>query len=477
MTHRFDRNGARAWLVRVLFLYLAAAIAGAAVVVLAGPATLGRVLFAGPPLTVLLNGAILLAFAAGLLPVLGWLGRAAREEAAVNRFWSMNFRPTAEGRPAPRGLDRLDLSRLGRTAMRERVEMLTEVAATRAAVEPGALAEALADQEEPRVAVARYAAGTLVLLGLLGTFVGLLVTIGGVTQVLEGLTVSPDDDLEAFLIQLKAGLREPLGGMALAFSTSLIGLVGSLFVGAGALSLSAAQASWMGKLEQVSALHLAAALPAGLPAAAVAGVAPAVAGDGRHLEGAARALRDGQAASAEHLARLEAASTRVAGSLEDFRDRVAGLASQYERLEAVLARLADAQDRGREAVNDLGVKLAELAGGLAAVRSDVRDGREEVAARVRAAGEGLREATAGGLAELGTAVAAVRDQRVGEAVERLASLLQDDVAARREEARRLLAAIDGLRARSGPAAGPTPSAGLPVRRAGLSAGDADGGSP
>ena len=75
--------------------------------------------------------------------------------------------------------------------------------------------------------ITRYLTGLLVFLGLLGTFWGLLATIGSIGQTIQALdpgTGDADDVLDA----LKAGLSAPLAGMGTAFSSSLFGLSGSL---------------------------------------------------------------------------------------------------------------------------------------------------------------------------------------------------------------------------------------------------------
>jgi hypothetical protein len=85
----------------------------------------------------------------------------------------------------------------------------------------------------------RYLIGTLVFLGLLGTFYGLLETVHSVGAVVGALNVGTGDLAGAFT-ELKAGLEAPLSGMATAFSTSLFGLSGSLVLGF--LDLQAGQA-------------------------------------------------------------------------------------------------------------------------------------------------------------------------------------------------------------------------------------------
>jgi hypothetical protein len=86
--------------------------------------------------------------------------------------------------------------------------------------------------------MARYMTGLLVFLGLLGTFWGLIETVGSVGRVIESL--NPGGDAGNVFEALKEGLAAPLGGMGIAFSSSLFGLAGSLVLGF--LDLQAGQA-------------------------------------------------------------------------------------------------------------------------------------------------------------------------------------------------------------------------------------------
>jgi hypothetical protein len=76
----------------------------------------------------------------------------------------------------------------------------------------------------------RYLVGLLVFLGLLGTFWGLLQTITSVGGAIDAVNVSGTDNVTLFS-DLKAGLAAPLKGMGTAFSSSLLGLSGSLVLG------------------------------------------------------------------------------------------------------------------------------------------------------------------------------------------------------------------------------------------------------
>src|ERR1700684_864861 len=77
--------------------------------------------------------------------------------------------------------------------------------------------------------ISRYLTGLLVFLGLLGTFWGLIETVGSVGGIINGLKVGGDAD--AVFDALKEGLAAPLGGMGISFSSSLFGLAGSLILG------------------------------------------------------------------------------------------------------------------------------------------------------------------------------------------------------------------------------------------------------
>ncbi|WP_404402363.1 flagellar motor protein MotA [Pelagibacterium halotolerans] len=94
----------------------------------------------------------------------------------------------------------------------------------------------------------RYLTGLLVFLGLLGTFYGLLQTVAAVSGVIQGLDVTSGDTANIFG-NLKEGLEAPLGGMSIAFASSLFGLSGSLILGFLDLQASQAQNAFYTDLE------------------------------------------------------------------------------------------------------------------------------------------------------------------------------------------------------------------------------------
>ncbi|MET0427366.1 MAG: flagellar motor protein MotA [Microvirga sp.] len=113
----------------------------------------------------------------------------------------------------------------------------------------------------------RYIAGILILLGLLGTFWGLIDTLSAVGGVIKGMRGGGDAGV--MFDELKSGLAVPLSGIGLAFSASLFGLASSLIIGF--LELQAGQAharfhnelqDWLMSGEVVAETGLVAARPA-----------------------------------------------------------------------------------------------------------------------------------------------------------------------------------------------------------------------
>ena len=96
--------------------------------------------------------------------------------------------------------------------------------------------------------ISRYLTGLLIFLGLLGTFWGLLQTIGSIGDTIQ--TLDPGSgDANVVLDTLKTGLSAPLAGMGTAFSSSLFGLSGSLVLGFLDLQAGRAQTRFYIELE------------------------------------------------------------------------------------------------------------------------------------------------------------------------------------------------------------------------------------
>jgi hypothetical protein len=95
--------------------------------------------------------------------------------------------------------------------------------------------------------ISRYMTGLLIFLGLLGTFWGLIETVGSVGGVINNLRVG--GDANSVFDSLREGLAAPLSGMGISFSSSLFGLAGSLVLGFLDLQMSQAQNRFHTELE------------------------------------------------------------------------------------------------------------------------------------------------------------------------------------------------------------------------------------
>ena len=79
--------------------------------------------------------------------------------------------------------------------------------------------------------ITRYIVNTLIFLGLLGTFYGLATTVPAVVDTIRSLAPQEGEGGVEVFNRLMTGLEAQLGGMGVAFASSLLGLAGSLVVG------------------------------------------------------------------------------------------------------------------------------------------------------------------------------------------------------------------------------------------------------
>jgi hypothetical protein len=155
--------------------------------------------------------------------------------------WVNSFRvgdPGLEVRAAPRLLGPMAALLRDRAG---RVEVTTDVMRS--------ILESIGMRLDETRDITRYIGGLLVFLGLLGTFWGLTETVSSVGRSIQALNVGTGD-LGAVFEDLKTGLAAPLGGMGVAFSSSLFGLAGSLVIGFLDLQANQAQNRFYNELEE-----------------------------------------------------------------------------------------------------------------------------------------------------------------------------------------------------------------------------------
>ncbi len=177
-----------------------------------------------------LNGLIFGVLAVGILLVFGQVFRLFREVRWVNSFraGSEVTEPVLLA-PMKTLLSRSSSMSLSTSSMRS-------------------ILDSIANRLDESRDISRYLIGLLVFLGLLGTFWGLLQTIGSIGDTIQSLDPG-SGDATAVLDSLKQGLSTPLAGMGTAFSSSLFGLSGSLVLGFLDLQAGRAQNRFYTELE------------------------------------------------------------------------------------------------------------------------------------------------------------------------------------------------------------------------------------
>jgi hypothetical protein len=305
------------YLVRMLvFLVLTSFL----VLVLA--ADLRRAFLANPGL----NGLILGCLAVGIILSIWQVMRLFREVKWVNRL-----RQTT-----------VDLTLTATPKLLSPIATLLGDKAGRAAISPVMLRsvlESVSMRLDETRDISRYLTGLLVFLGLLGTFWGLLETVGSVGGVVGALQSGKDTSL--LFEDLKQGLQAPLAGMAVSFSSSLFGLAGSLILGFLDLQSGQAQTRFSNELEDwlsTTAEDVGAGPQTDVVAAAL---------DRLH-----RTIT-GQAASGNSSAALASLAEGIQGLVQHMRaeqqiirDWVEAQAEQQEEVKQLLRRIARENERG-----------------------------------------------------------------------------------------------------------------------------------
>ncbi|MCV2882278.1 biopolymer transporter ExbB [Actibacterium sp. XHP0104] len=184
-----------------------------------------------------LNGVILLVFAIG---VLACFLQVVQLISSVN--WIVGF-ARDKGGPAPQGAPRL-LAPLAALLRARGARM--QIGATSAR----SILDSVATRIEEARDITRYIVNLLIFLGLLGTFYGLATTVPAVVDTIRSLAPSDGEGGVEVFDRLMTGLEAQLGGMGTAFSSSLLGLAGSLVVGLLELFASHGQNRFYRELEE-----------------------------------------------------------------------------------------------------------------------------------------------------------------------------------------------------------------------------------
>jgi hypothetical protein len=196
--------------------------------------------------------------------------------------------------------------------------------------------------------ISRYLITLLILLGLLGTFWGLLGTINAVAAAIHQLDLTSSDPASLF-DDLKRSLEGPLDGMGTAFSASLFGLSGSLLLGYLDLQAGQAHNRFFGELEDW--LSGQTKLTSG--GAMIEGDQPVPAYIQALLEQTAESLDNLQ----RTISRTEQDRLQASNNFKVLADHMIGLTEQLRGQQQVVQRLMETQTDMRGVI----AKLADVA--------------------------------------------------------------------------------------------------------------------
>ena len=248
--------------------------------------------------------------------------------------------------------------------------------------------------------ITRYIVNTLIFLGLLGTFYGLATTVPALVDTIRSLTAEEGETGAQVFARLQSGLESQLGGMGVAFASSLLGLAGSLVVGLLELFASHGQNRFYRELEEWLSSITRVGLATGDEAD---GETNAMAGVVDHMVDQMERMQDMFAAS--EASRAEA-NTRL-GALAEVVEHLASNTATTDA-SAQLARVADAQEGLIAALKDTGMegidaesrmRLRSIDVGLLRILEEMAAGRQEVIQDLRADMAGLTKAVRQGTRE------------------------------------------------------------------------------
>ncbi len=178
--------------------------------------------FAGPSVLPIfeanpyLNGVIFFVFVIGVVACFWQAGQLVSSVRWIEAF----ARGGAEGVRVPRLLAPLA------TLLRSRNKRMQLSSSSTASI-----LDSVATRIDEAREITRYLTNLLIFLGLLGTFYGLATTVPAVVDTIRSLAPKDGEASLDVFNRLMKGLESQLGGMGVAFGSSLLGLTGSLIVG------------------------------------------------------------------------------------------------------------------------------------------------------------------------------------------------------------------------------------------------------
>ena len=257
--------------------------------------------------------------------------------------------------------------------------------------------ESVAQRIDEDREITRYIVNTLIFLGLLGTFYGLATTVPALVETIRSLTPGEGESGVDIFNRLQTGLESQLGGMGVAFASSLLGLAGSLVVGLLELFAGHGQNRFYRELEE----WLSSITRVGFSSGEEGGDQGVLASVIDHMAEQMEALQTMFTQTDIGRAEVEGRLTELAESIGKLAERIDDTSEVREAMASVVAQqgrlIAKFEEIGTEGLDpesrmrlrSIDVQLLRLAEEMAAGRQEVMaDLRTDIAALSRALRQG-----------------------------------------------------------------------------------------
>ena len=234
--------------------------------------------------------------------------------------------------------------------------------------------------------ITRYIVNMLIFLGLLGTFYGLATTVPAVVDTIRSLAPQDGEGGVEVFNRLMTGLEAQLGGMGVAFASSLLGLAGSLIVGLLELFAGHGQNRFYRELEEwlssITRVGLTAEGDAGTEGHAMAGVIDHLAEQMESLQTMFTQSDVSRSMVDEKLGKLADAVDRMTRQMQGAGSETSALLRVAEGQERLIA-LIEAQGTGDGIDPESRMRLRSIDVQMLRILEEISAGRQESMAELR----------------------------------------------------------------------------------------------
>ena len=233
--------------------------------------------------------------------------------------------------------------------------------------------------------ITRYIVNLLIFLGLLGTFFGLATTVPAIVDTIRSLAPQEGEQGVEVFNRLMTGLESQLEGMGIAFSSSLLGLAGSLIVGLLELFAGHGQNRFYRELEEwlssITRVGFSSGDEGGGDQAAVAGVLDQMAEQMESLQQIFTQSDVSRSMLDDRIGELVTSIGALAARMDGDASLAAALTRVAEGQERIVAQLAQAAQEGVDAESRMRLRSIDFQ--VLRILEELSAGRQETLSMLR----------------------------------------------------------------------------------------------